>query len=73
MKKKIFFRILSGFFIGLSIGYLITIILSLIWGKGYYSPCVPELIGITGSEIKAVLLQASEHAQSSGKLKNGEL
>jgi len=58
MKKKIFFRILSGFFIGLSIGYLITIILSLIWGKGYYSPCVPELIGITGSEIKAVLLQA---------------
>ncbi|MDE5671692.1 MAG: DUF3021 domain-containing protein [Eubacterium sp.] len=58
MKKKIFLRSISGFSLGLSIEYLITIILSLIWADGYYSPCVPELTVMMGSEIKAVLLQA---------------
>lgn len=58
MKKKIFLRSISGFSIGLSIGYVITIIISLIWANGYYSPCVPELTAIMGSEINAVLLQA---------------
>ncbi len=59
MKKKIFLRSISGFPIGLSIGYLITIITSLIWGNGYYFPCVPELTVMIGSEINAVLLQAA--------------
>lgn len=58
MKKKIFLRCLSGFPLGLAIGYLITIILSLIWADGYYSPCVPELAQQMGSEINAVMLQA---------------
>ncbi len=58
MKKKIFIRSVLGFPFGLAIGYFITIIISLIWGNGYYSPCVPELIVVMGSEIKAVLLQA---------------
>lgn len=58
MKKKILKRSISGFSIGLSIGYVITIIISLIWANGYYSPCVPELTVIMGSEINAVLLQA---------------
>lgn len=58
MKKKIFLRSMLGFPLGLAIGYFITIIISLIWGNGYYSPCVPELIVVMGSEIKAVLLQA---------------
>ncbi len=58
MKKKIFLRSVLGFPFGLAIGYFITIIISLIWGNGYYSPCVPELIVVMGSEIKAVLLQA---------------
>lgn len=58
MKKKIFFRSISGFPLGLAIGYLITIIISLIWANGYYSPCVPELTIMMGSEINAVLLQA---------------
>lgn len=47
-----------GFPIGLAIGYSITIIISLIFANGYYSPCVPELIDVMGSEINAVLLQA---------------
>lgn len=58
MKKKIFLRSISGFPLGLAIGYLITIIFSLIWANGYYTPCVPELIVMMGNEINAVLLQA---------------
>lgn len=58
MKKKIFLRGIFGFPVGIAIGYLITIIISAIWANGYYSPCVPELISTTGSEINAVILQA---------------
>lgn len=58
MKKKIFLRCISGFPLGLAIGYSISIIISLIWADGFYSPCVPELIDMMGSEIKAVLVQA---------------
>lgn len=57
MKKKIVLRSILGFPIGIAIGYLITIFVSLIWAHGYYSPCVPELISKTGSEINAVILQ----------------
>lgn len=49
---------LSGFPLGVAIGYFITIISSLIWAKGYYSPCLPELVVMMGNEINAVLLQA---------------
>ncbi|MDO4308705.1 MAG: DUF3021 domain-containing protein [Eubacteriales bacterium] len=58
MKKKIVLRSVLGFPLGLAMGYLITIMISLIWAGGYYSPCVPELIVAMGSEINAVLLQA---------------
>ena len=58
MKKKIILRSILGFPIGLAIGYLITIFISLLFADGYYSPCVPELISITGNEINAVILQA---------------
>ena len=57
MKKKIILRSLSGIPLGLAIGYLITIMISLIWADGCYTPCVPELAEIMGSEINAVLLQ----------------
>lgn len=45
--------------VGILIGYVITIVSSLAFGagSGVYSPCVPELIAQTGSEINAVLLQ----------------
>lgn len=58
MKKKIIFRSLLGFPIGVAIGYFITIVISLIWAGGYYSPCVPELVTMMGNEINAVILQA---------------
>lgn len=58
MKMKIMIRCLSGFPIGLSIGYLITIVISLIWADGYYASCVPELAEAMGNEISAVILQA---------------
>lgn len=58
MLKKIILRGISGFPLGLSIGYTISIITSLIWSDGYYAPCVPELAQMMGSEIGAVMLQA---------------
>lgn len=57
MKKTILSRALFGIPVGISIGYIITIIISLFLGDGLYSPCVPELIEVTGSEINAVILQ----------------
>lgn len=59
MKKKIIIRSLLGFPIGITIGYLFTILISLVWANGYYSPCVPELISVMGNEINAVILQAA--------------
>lgn len=58
MKKKIILRGISGFPTGIAIGYLITIFISVIWAKGYYAPCVPELTATAGNEINAVILQA---------------
>lgn len=57
MKKKIIKRSLLGFPLGITMGYLITILISLGWANGYYSPCVPELISLMGNEINAVILQ----------------
>lgn len=58
MKKKIVLRSISGFPIGIAIGYFITIIISLGWADGNYWPCVPELVTAMGNEIHAVVLQA---------------
>ena len=57
MKKKVLLRGIFGFPLGIAIGYVITILISLKWGQGYYSPCVPELIDRMGSEINAVIVQ----------------
>lgn len=57
MKKKIILRGLLGFPLGISIGFIITILISLIVGNGYYNPCVPQLAVKMGSEIDAVILQ----------------
>ncbi len=58
MKKKILFRGLLGFPLGVAICYFITIITSLIFADGFYSPCVPSLTAVMGNEIRAVVLQA---------------
>lgn len=57
MKKEVLLRGVLGFPLGIAIGYIITILISLRWGQGYYSPCVPELIDRMGSEINAVIVQ----------------
>ena len=59
MKKKIILRGLKGFPLGITIGYLISIFVSLGWAKGYYVPCEPELVTMMGSEIKAVTFQTA--------------
>lgn len=57
MKKKIVLRGLFGFPIGITIGYFITILISLFFADGVYLSCVPELIAVMGNEINAVILQ----------------
>ncbi len=58
MKRKVLMRCLIGAPIGLSISYLITIVISFLWGSGGYSAVVPELIDDFGNEINAVTVQA---------------
>lgn len=58
MKKKVIFRGLLGFPLGVFLGYAITILISLVKADGYYSPCVPNLIDEIGSEIGAIVFQA---------------
>ncbi len=57
MKKKIILRLSLGFPIGVTIGQIISIVISLIWAKGNYAPCVPELAVAMGNEINAIILQ----------------
>ncbi len=42
MKKKTAARIVLGFPVGIAIGNVITVVISLIWGGGNYFVCVPE-------------------------------
>ncbi len=58
MKKKILLRGILGFPIGVTIGYVITIFISLGRADGSYVPCVPELTEAVESEVYAVALQA---------------
>ena len=50
-------RGLLGIPLGITIGTILSIIISLVWGNGYYAPCTPELIENMGTEINAVILQ----------------
>lgn len=57
MKKQFFLRSMLGFPLGIALGYIITIIISLTKGQGYYLPCIPILVEMTGNQINAVILQ----------------
>lgn len=59
MKKKIILRGAFGIPLGVTIGCLISIFVSLVWAGGDYVPCEPELVTIMGSEIKAVIFQTA--------------
>lgn len=58
MFKKVIARGLLGFPLGIALGYIITIILSVIYGEGHYSSAPPLLIADFESEIAAVVFQA---------------
>lgn len=57
MRKKAFLRGLLGLPLGIAIGYLVTIFISLALGNGNYVPCIPAFVTTMGSEINAVILQ----------------
>mgnify|MGYP002572985650 CR=1 FL=1 len=57
MKKKTVLRGIIGMPVGIFIGYMITMLVSLGCGRGEYLPCAPELAARMGSEMGAVLLQ----------------
>ncbi len=57
--KKIVKNGVFGLPLGVTIGHVISILISLRWGQGYYSPCVPQMAEVMGSEIGAVVLQTA--------------
>jgi hypothetical protein len=59
MKKKITSRALFGIPIGISIGYVITIIISAGWGNGAYLSCETALVEQFGSEVSAIIFQTA--------------
>ena len=74
MKKKLILRGALGFPIGIAIGYVITICISLMWAGGYYSPCAPELaeaLGRRGIALRAGLHCAPLAHRTAGTLDTG--
>ncbi|MGN1234718.1 MAG: DUF3021 domain-containing protein [Christensenellaceae bacterium] len=59
MKQKLMLRGLTGFPLGIAIGFVITILCSVGVGDGRYYPVTAELIERTGSELNAVVLQTA--------------
>ena len=57
MKKKLIGRGVIGFPVGIAIGYVITVIISICIGDGFFHPVNPELVNKMGSELNAVLFQ----------------
>lgn len=55
--KKIIKRFVLGSVAGISIGYLISLIISVIKGQGIYYGASPQLISTFGSEINAMVVQ----------------
>lgn len=58
MKKEILKRALLGAPLGITIGYCITIVLSLLYGNGDYIACMEEFTQRWGNESLAVCIQA---------------
>lgn len=57
MKKKLIGRGFLGFPLGIAIGFVITVIISICIGDGNFYPVTPELIDTMGNELNAVILQ----------------
>lgn len=57
MKKKLIQRGFLGFPLGIAIGYVITLFISIGIGDNSYYSVNPELLNTAGTELNAVLLQ----------------
>ncbi|MGN1137275.1 MAG: DUF3021 domain-containing protein [Oscillospiraceae bacterium] len=57
MKTKIIARMINGFFIGIAIGQIISVLISLIAGKGDFIICAPEFTAFIGNEASAGAVQ----------------
>ncbi len=57
MKKEFMKRFIGGISTGITIGYIIPVIISLCIGDGIYYPCSPGLINTMGNEVNAVIFQ----------------
>ena len=57
MKKKMILRGLFGLPVGIAIGFVITLLISICIGDGSFYPVMPELIQTAGNELNAVILQ----------------
>ncbi|MGL5440525.1 MAG: DUF3021 domain-containing protein [Filifactoraceae bacterium] len=57
MKKNMIQRGLLGFPLGIAIGFVITIIVSICIGNGLFYNVTPELIETMGNELNAVIIQ----------------
>lgn len=59
MKRKVLLRALLGAPIGLSIGFLVTLLVSAGFGDGKFYPVTPELTALCGTELRAVAVQTA--------------
>ncbi|MEA5050314.1 MAG: DUF3021 domain-containing protein [Oscillospiraceae bacterium] len=57
MGKKLITRGLLGFPLGIAIGFVITVMISVCIGDGAFYPVTPGLINAMGNELGAVVLQ----------------
>lgn len=57
MKKKILGRFYLGFPLGIAIGFVITIFISIGLGDGAYYPCTPQFLEEMKTPLHAVILQ----------------
>lgn len=57
MKKRLIKRGFLGVPIGIAVGFVITVIISICIGEGFFYPITLELITKIGNELNAVILQ----------------
>ncbi|MBQ8567660.1 MAG: DUF3021 domain-containing protein [Oscillospiraceae bacterium] len=57
MKNKIIKRAVMGFFIGIAIGQMICVLISLMSGNGQFIICTPEFTELIGNEAAAAAIQ----------------
>ncbi len=57
LKKQALKRFIYYFPVGILVGHIISIIISFIYGNGYYLTCSPQFINKIGNEINALILQ----------------